>query len=86
MSPYKSFADFSVAAGVGTAKFTTGFAGVNGTDSVDKMYTNSDVKFTRLGAGVDFCLSPTLILSYALMCNLNMMILVLHLTQQAPQI
>ena len=47
----KNFADFSVTAGVGTAKFTTGFAGVNGTDSVDKMYTNSDVKFTRLGAG-----------------------------------
>ena len=63
----KNFADFSVTAGVGTAKFTTGFAGVNGTDSVDKMYTNSDVKFTRLGAGVDFYLSPTLILSTALM-------------------
>ena len=40
---------------------------MNGTDSVDKMYTNSDVKFTRLGAGVDFYLSPTLILSTALM-------------------
>ena len=63
----KNSIDFSLTAGLGTAKLITGYAGVNGTDSVDKFYTNSAVKFTRYGGGLDFYLSPTLILSTGLM-------------------
>ena len=59
--------DFHLTTGMGTAKLITGYAGVNGTDSVDKFYTNSAVKFTRYGAGLDFYLSPTLTLSTGLM-------------------
>ena len=62
----KNSIDFSLTAGLGTAKLITGYAGVDGTDSVDKFYTNSAVKFTRHGAGLDFYLSPTLILSTGL--------------------
>ena len=39
---------------MGTAKLITGYAGVDGTSSVDKFYTNSAVKFTRYGADLDF--------------------------------
>ena len=59
----KSSIDFSLTAGLGTAKLITGYAGVDGTSSVDKFYTNSAVKFTRYGASLDFYLSPTLALS-----------------------
>ena len=62
----KNSVDFSLTAGLGTAKLITGYAGVDGTDSVDKFYTNSAVKFTRYGAGLDFYLSPTLTLSTGL--------------------
>ena len=51
---------------MGTAKLITGYAGVDGTSSVDKFYTNSAVKFTRYGADLDFYLSPTLISSTGL--------------------
>ena len=64
---WKNSIDFSLTAGLGTAQLITGYAGVNGTDSVDKFYTNSAVKFTRYGGGLDFYLSPTLILSTGLM-------------------
>ena len=62
----KNSIDFSLTAGLGTAKLITGYAGVNGTDSVDKFYTNSAVKFIRYGGGLDFYLSPNLILSAGL--------------------
>ena len=62
----KNSVDFSLTAGLGTAKLITGYAGVDGTDSVTDFYTNSAVKFTRYGAGLDFYLSPTLILSTGL--------------------
>ncbi len=62
----KNSVDFSLTAGLGTAKLITGYAGVDGTDSVTNFYTNSAVKFTRYGAGLDFYLSPTLILSTGL--------------------
>ena len=62
----ESSIDFSYA-GLGTAKLITGCAGVDGTNSVDKFYTNSAVKFTRYGASLDFYLSPTLALSTGLM-------------------
>ena len=64
---YKNTIDFYLTTGLGTAKLITGYAGVDGTNSVDKFYTNSAVKFTRYGAGLDFYLSPTLTLSTGLM-------------------
>ena len=80
----KNSVDFSLTAGLGTAKLITGYAGVDGTDSVDKFYTNSDVKFTRYGAGLDFYLSPPSFYQQD-WCNQNMMILVLQLIQLAPR-
>ena len=62
----KNSVDFSLTAGLGTAKLITGYAGVDGTDSVTNFYTNSAVNFTRYGAGLDFYLSPSLILSTGL--------------------
>ncbi len=59
--------DFSLTAGMGTAKLITGHASADGTDTVDKFYTNSAVKFTRYGAGLDFYLSPSLTLTTGLM-------------------
>ena len=63
----KNSIDFSLTAGLGTAKLITGYAGVDGTNSVTNFYTNSAVNFTRYGAGLDFYLSPSLILSTGLM-------------------
>jgi len=62
----KNSIDFSLTAGLGTAKLITGYAGVDGTNSVTNFYTNSAVNFTRYGAGLDFYLSPSLILSTGL--------------------
>jgi len=62
----KNSIDFSLTAGLGTAKLITGYAGVDGTNSFTNFYTNSAVNFTRYGAGLDFYLSPSLILSTGL--------------------
>ena len=55
--------DFSLTAGLGTAKLITGYAGVDGTNSADKFYTNSAVNLQGMEL---FWISTCLHLAYQL--------------------
>jgi peptidoglycan-associated lipoprotein len=65
--PIRDNLEFVLSAGLGQAELMTGFAGVNGTDSVDRKYKNISVGVKNMGVGVDYYLSPTLVFSAGMM-------------------
>ena len=65
--PIRDNLEFVLSAGLGQAELMTGFAGVDGTDSVDRKYKNISVGVKNMGVGVDYYLSPTLVFSAGMM-------------------
>ena len=65
--PIRENLELVLSAGLGQAEFMTGFAGVDGTDSVDKKYRNVSVGVKNMGLGVDYYLSPTVVFSAGMM-------------------
>ena len=65
--PIRDNLEFVLSAGLGHAELMTGFAGVDGTDSVDRKYKNISVGVKNMGVGVDYYLSPTLVFSAGMM-------------------
>jgi peptidoglycan-associated lipoprotein len=61
--PIRDDLEFVLSAGLGQAELMTGFAGVDGTHSVDRKYKNISVGVKNMGVGVDYYLSPTLVFS-----------------------
>ena len=65
--PIRDSLEFVLSAGLGQAELMTGFAGVDGTDSVDRKYKNISVGVKNMGFGVDYYLSPTFVFSAGMM-------------------
>ena len=65
--PIRENLELVLSAGLGQAELMTGFAGVDGTDSVDKKYRNVSVGVRNMGLGVDYYLSPTVVFSAGMM-------------------
>ena len=65
--PIRDNLEFVLSAGLGQAELMTGFAGVDGTNSVDRKYKNISVGVKNMGVGVDYYLSPTLVFSAGMM-------------------
>ena len=61
--PIRDNLEFILSAGLGQAELMTGFAGVDGTHSVDRKYKNISVGVKNMGVSVDYYLSPTLVFS-----------------------